>query len=38
MKLTTILSNYQEFRESYKKIGYSQPTINLNDKRQIELL
>lgn len=38
MKLTTILSNYQEFRESYKKIGYSQPTINLNNKRQIELL
>ena len=38
MKLTTILSNYQEFRESYNKIGYSQPTINLNDKRQIELL
>lgn len=38
MKLTTILSNYKEFRESYKKIGYSQPTINLNDKRQIELL
>lgn len=38
MKLSTLIANYDEFQSSYKKIGYSQQTINIRDKRQIRLL
>lgn len=38
MKLSTILTNYDEFQTSYDKIGFEQKTINIRDKRQIRLL
>lgn len=38
MKLSTIMANYDEFQSSYKKIGYTQKTINITDKRQLRLL
>lgn len=38
MKLSTIISNYGEFINSYKKLGYSYETINIRNKRHIEKL
>ena len=38
MKLSTIISNYGEFINSYKKLGYSYETINIRNKKHIEKL